>query len=487
MAENANASFPPLSDVVSSALHALNDFHYTEPHLINHLQQQQQHHLYAASQPANSTFTQLSSPPVGYSQPPLQISTVQPPSLKRPRLQDAMYNQASYVQGPSSMSYIANMPSYNIPTGNRYSPLASDPDPDPDPEQGVANNNSPPPQPIKIPPIIIHDPPVHVELLQKIKDLLKHENFVTKVRGPYTEIRASTVEDFTLLRKHLSTKGLYYHTYRDPTKTTISVVLRNVPISYSEQEILEELVKKSLPVITVIRLTDSNRKPWPLCAVTLTKSAESRAIYELKELFNAIITVEERRHRPGPVQCRGCQLFGHTKKNCGNPPRCGKCAGPHATAECSSTDTKCSLCGKAHRSSSRDCEIYQNILLRKSLPTRNPTRQQVSQQAMRYHPRSLTPPRPSPVAYPHPPPSNPITMPQESYFTHRRIPQPSLSNQMPQYADVLKQPMHPPTGQPFQLEQFISHQIEHFFSRLMSQIIPSLTNSILQSIKVYFP
>lgn len=145
MAENANASFPPLSDVVSSALHALNDFHYTEPHLINHLQQQQQqHHLYAASQPANSTFTQLSSPPVGYSQPPLQISTVQPPSLKRPRLQDAMYNQASYVQGPSSMSYIANMPSYNIPTGNRYSPLASDPDPDPDPEQGVANNNSPP-------------------------------------------------------------------------------------------------------------------------------------------------------------------------------------------------------------------------------------------------------------------------------------------------------------------------------------------------------
>lgn len=103
------------------------------------------------------------------------------------------------------------------------------------------------------------------------------------------------------------------------------------------------------------------------------------------------------------MQCRGCQLFGHTKKNCGNPPRCGKCAGPHATAECSSTDTKCSLCGKAHRSSSRDCEIYQNILLRKSLPTRNPTRQQVSQQAMRYHPRSLTPPRPSPVAYPHPP------------------------------------------------------------------------------------
>ena len=49
------------------------------------------------------------------------------------------------------------------------------------------------------------------------------------------------------------------------------------------------------------------------------------------------VTVETYQAPKGPIQCKNCQRFGHTKRNCGYLPRCVACVGQHVL------DGKCTV------------------------------------------------------------------------------------------------------------------------------------------------
>ena len=57
------------------------------------------------------------------------------------------------------------------------------------------------------------------------------------------------------------------------------------------------------------------------------------------------------------MQCKRCQRFGHTQRNCGYAPRCVACGGAHLTGGCSTPreQPQCCGCGGNHTASYRGC------------------------------------------------------------------------------------------------------------------------------------
>ncbi|KAJ8949388.1 hypothetical protein NQ318_007484 [Aromia moschata] len=80
------------------------------------------------------------------------------------------------------------------------------------------------------------------------------------------------------------------------------------------------------------------------------------------------ITWERRQNNRQMIQCRRCQKWGHAKVNCGHPPCCVKCAGPHYTHECPHTRDeegfvpKCANCEGEHTACNPESPVYQNRL-----------------------------------------------------------------------------------------------------------------------------
>jgi hypothetical protein len=142
----------------------------------------------------------------------------------------------------------------------------------------------------------------------------------------------------------------------------------------------------------------------PICLVILSGN-QAKDIYELSELFYLKITVESYK-KSGPSQCHSCQKFGHGSKNCGNSPRCVKCAGSHSTNVCTKPRDQaptCANCNGAHTANFRGCPSYTEI-------------------AKNLTPKPSTPNNPSSNKTTYPPlPQNHSTKPPPGNLTTQRI------------------------------------------------------------------
>jgi hypothetical protein len=63
--------------------------------------------------------------------------------------------------------------------------------------------------------------------------------------------------------------------------------------------------------------------------------------------------------RKGPLQCKRCQRFGHTQRNCGCAPRCLACGDEHPSGKCDTPkqQLKCCSCGGNHTANYRGCSV----------------------------------------------------------------------------------------------------------------------------------
>lgn len=104
------------------------------------------------------------------------------------------------------------------------------------------------------------------------------------------------------------------------------VILRNVPISLSDEEIKTELISKSLLIQKITRLLNKDKIPMPLVVVELTNNDEATEIFNLTNLLYSIISVEPRKKSRDTPQCTNCQRYGHTKNYGKLEPRCVKCS-----------------------------------------------------------------------------------------------------------------------------------------------------------------
>jgi hypothetical protein len=80
-------------------------------------------------------------------------------------------------------------------------------------------------------------------------------------------------------------------------------------------------------------------------------------VRSLTELCGLRITVESYVAPKGPLQCKHCQRFGHTQRNCGYAPRCVECGGSQLSSECPAPreQPQCCSCGPDHKANYRGC------------------------------------------------------------------------------------------------------------------------------------
>jgi len=78
----------------------------------------------------------------------------------------------------------------------------------------------------------------------------------------------------------------------------------------------------------------------------------------------------------GPMQCKRCQRFGHTQRNCGYAPRRVACVGSHLSGGCLTPreQTQCCGCAGKHRANYRGCVKWKEAkaALAKQAPQRAP-------------------------------------------------------------------------------------------------------------------
>lgn len=226
-----------------------------------------------------------------------------------------------------------------------------------------------------------------------------------------TKIMCSTMDDFNEVSGYLAAFKHEFYTHDTPGSKPMKVIIRGLP-EYSPEAIMSELKAAKLKPLKVfpIRRGEPGTHRDKLYLVHIEKGSVTMAdLVKTRALFSIIIEWERYRPKKKDVtQCGNCMAFGHGTRNCHMRSRCGKCAGPHTTADCQQmdegVDPKCANCGANHAGNNRACPKRAQFLeIRKRASTQNqrdrrqkppPPRTEEHFPALRYQVPNLPPLQP---------------------------------------------------------------------------------------------
>lgn len=225
----------------------------------------------------------------------------------------------------------------------------------------------------KPPPIILYG----IEDINKLTELLEKAanktDFIYKIIN-HNQLRISciSVEVYKNIINAVREKGLIGHTFNRKDKRSCRIVIRNLHPTTSISDIKEALERTGNTVVgEIINVKfGPKKKPTSTFFANLEQGPNNKAVKNLKHINNHTVIIEDPKKRNTIVQCQRCQQYGHTKNYCMRPYRCVKCAQSHRTAECPKTDRNtpatCALCFGAHPANYKGCEVYREIITRKS-------------------------------------------------------------------------------------------------------------------------
>lgn len=177
----------------------------------------------------------------------------------------------------------------------------------------------------------------------------------------------------------LSNETISWFSYEDKQFRPIKVIVKNLHHSWDNQAILNDLKEQGFRATNAInKLKWKIKEPLYIFMLTFDTSEDIKKVFEIKSILNTIVKVDPLKSSKLIPQCKKCQGFGHTKNFCGRPPKCVKCAGMHATIDCSksvSEKPKCCSCGEPHPANYRGCVVakeLQKLRSKKLTQTSNP-------------------------------------------------------------------------------------------------------------------
>jgi hypothetical protein len=132
-----------------------------------------------------------------------------------------------------------------------------------------------------------------------------------------------------------------------------------------ENEIRDELEALHIQVQAVMQLRswrrdqddEKYRTLTPHFIVSVARGRDLVKVRSVTELCGLRIKVETYNASKGPLQCKRCQRFGHTQRNCGCALRCVACGDDHSSGTCVTPkqQLKCCSCGENHTANYRGC------------------------------------------------------------------------------------------------------------------------------------
>jgi len=246
-------------------------------------------------------------------------------------------------------------------TKNRFSPLQNlddDMEHDATTTDNTTQNAQVSP---KIPPIYVYNVTNYKTFHDALSNLTFDDFSISHTKNSL-KLNLTSIDDYRTITKNFDESDTEYHTYQLYSKKQLSIIIRNLPVSISEEMIFNALTEQNYKIESVTRLQNRFKSPIPIVAVLLAQS--STEIYSLNRLLHCVVIVEPRKPSKGIPQCTNCQRFSHTKKFCHLPPRCVKCAGDHHYSQCQKTletPPKCVNCESNHPASYRGCTFYKEI------------------------------------------------------------------------------------------------------------------------------
>ncbi|KAI5706794.1 hypothetical protein M8J75_011374 [Diaphorina citri] len=269
--------------------------------------------------------------------------------------------------------------SISVPTKNSFSPLNNNVNVDEQDRYNTNNTNSN--IKIKVPPVFVSKDSIKFSDLQNVIVAITKEFKIKDIKD-FFKVDIETINSFRTVIKSLDNREVQYHTYRLPIDKTLDVVLKHIPTSIEDQEIVDELELLGYKVFKIMRIRNKDKSPIPVVSIYLYKNHDkNKDIFDLTRLFNCVVAVEPKRKIYDIPQCYNCQRYGHTKNYCKLKIRCMKCAGNHPSKDCNQSNevVKCINCGESHQSNFKGCEHYTN--LRKMRFSNNNINQKISQVA----------------------------------------------------------------------------------------------------------
>ncbi|CAB3239383.1 unnamed protein product [Arctia plantaginis] len=210
---------------------------------------------------------------------------------------------------------------------------------------------------LKVPPIFLHQPVDFEHYVKKI--LNKGIKFYQPNRGKvYTRIMCETFNDHKRLTQYFDKEQIPYHTFGNPTKRKMKVVIRGLPEALDLDEIKETLKSNSIPIIRLHKMKtgEVRRDNSMLVLAVVPHDEKGKHILRVKQLLGHKVVLEPPRDKP--KQCYRCQKWGHSQRYCHGQVKCVKCGENHLTQRCQKKPEerpKCANCKETHTASFRDC------------------------------------------------------------------------------------------------------------------------------------
>lgn len=230
-----------------------------------------------------------------------------------------------------------------------------------------------------IPPIFLPGVENVQEMLKDVKRVMDSAEFTHRAM-PNGDIKIcpKNIGAYRELVKFLDNNTMEYHTYQVKSERSYRVVMRGLHHTFPFDDIKEELEKHDgIKVRNISKVINRRTKsPYPATLfLDLEPTPQAKSVYDINNIYGALMTIEAPRPRNVIAQCTRCQLYGHTKNFCRRQYACVKCSGDHPTTACpkpKSTPAKCFFCGQAHTANYKGCAHYQKLTQQRSpQPTPN--------------------------------------------------------------------------------------------------------------------
>lgn len=232
----------------------------------------------------------------------------------------------------------------------------------------------------KPPPIFIDKVTNIRPLTQLLEDTVEGSFEIKILPKNQVKIQPTSKEAYKTIVKELDVKGTEYYTYKPKHERSFKVILKHMHPSTDTDEIKAALLDLDHSVTNIWNMKQaSTNNPLHLFVVELQPKSNNKDIYNIKNLLHCRIKFEPPRPKRTIPQCSNCLAYGHTKTYCRRSPRCIKCAGNHASIDCSrkerSENVKCALCDGNHPANYKGCSVYKDLQKQKYPPLRykNPT------------------------------------------------------------------------------------------------------------------
>lgn len=228
-------------------------------------------------------------------------------------------------------------------------------------------NTASPPKP---PPMYIP----HVSDIQKmtnsILSVIDSNDFNYKaLKNNEIRVAMKTIEWFRKILKYLETKTINFHTFQIKEERAYRIVVKGLHYTTPVEDIKAEFIQRGHQVRYIANAKSrATKQPLSMFFIDLDPSPNNKDVFNIRDIGNALVTIEAPKHVDDLVQCYRCQEFGHTKSYCKKPFRCVKCGLSHPTAECSkerNVPPQCVHCLQNHTANYKGCKVYQDLIYRK--------------------------------------------------------------------------------------------------------------------------